>query len=296
MKWGIESRAIGGNYLFDKDMPQRIHKLNRSARGISNIPGFRAASILALEEVSVRRRRAFTLVELLVVIGIIALLLSILIPAIRKAYDRAIRIKCAANLRQIATACYLYAQDDKQGVFLYSAGPGGDDNLTTLYPKYLKHLGVAVCPGTRNRVDQASHLTDNAPNPEDTAGGHSYEARSKISGGWTWPDGKTFPSSPTVWKSFSKTARGASNMILISDADESATTNDRNNWPDPSDNHGAAGFNFAFCDTHVEWAPTGRRVLECYVNGYYNPACGPEEATVYNKYGLIAAGSKFSWK
>src|SRR5438105_2302803 len=60
------------------------------------------------------RRKAFTLVELLVVIGIIAVLVALLLPVLARVREEARRVKCASNLRQLAIGLMMYADANHQ--------------------------------------------------------------------------------------------------------------------------------------------------------------------------------------
>jgi prepilin-type processing-associated H-X9-DG protein/prepilin-type N-terminal cleavage/methylation domain-containing protein len=89
-----------------------------------------------------RQNKAFTLVELLVVIGIIALLVSILLPALNKARAAAQAVQCASNMKQLAQGVIMYATDN-DGYY-----PSNDATLphptnpavAKSYPWYTDHL------------------------------------------------------------------------------------------------------------------------------------------------------------
>ncbi len=105
-----------------------------------------------------RRRNSwlgFTLIELLVVISIIAILASLLLPALSKAKEKAKSINCINNLRQMSLSYYLYADDNKDDVvtlYLFKTAPRGayyPGSVTwwvDILRPYLQGTNIIRCP------------------------------------------------------------------------------------------------------------------------------------------------------
>ena len=94
-------------------------------------------------------RRGFTILELLVSIGVVALLLGLLIPMLSGARAAGHRAVCGTNQKQIGLACYLYVQDNRESLPRYDADPSESD---------WKYGGAIFASGDRPLLDAGRPL------------------------------------------------------------------------------------------------------------------------------------------
>lgn len=153
-------------------MPRRPQLLPNPAYNGTNREGW----IVPQNNPARRARRAFTLVELLVVVSIIALLVSILLPSLRGARDQAKLLKCGTNLAIFGKALNIYASEYQdyvpRGIWkIKASGPDADEFYWELFwdyldlptaptyqdkLKYASGAGVLHCPAFRLPDDEAS--------------------------------------------------------------------------------------------------------------------------------------------
>lgn len=106
-------------------------------------------------------QEAFTLIEVLVVVAIMALLLSLLVPALKRARDQAKITVCLTNLHDTGVALHQYTVEydpyyplvPYMGSSIYYDNPGADDNLFVLWWKKLcPNPGTFTCPSTNHKI------------------------------------------------------------------------------------------------------------------------------------------------
>lgn len=101
---------------------------------------------------------SFTLLELLIVVGIIGLLAGLLFPVLGKVRERGWQTRCLSNLHQLGIAVNLYAQDHRQYLPVAAMQPTVNTNLPAIVELLAPHVGqqqskVFQCPADRQPLD-----------------------------------------------------------------------------------------------------------------------------------------------
>lgn len=226
--------------------------------------------------------RGFTLVEVLVVVGILAVLAGLVLPSVASVRRAARKVQCVANLRQLSQASLAYAEDDARRS-LSGRTEIADTSLGYL-SLYLRQTRIFACPSTRNTISTRTgpnrftgvvepvDIQDMADDRRAIHGlsylGHAFighrtpyscEVPQGVAGTRVLPYlRKTLDLVGSYEKyhdvlGLGGVQPGPSRFWLVVD----------NYWggqvtayPDDADNHGAAGIHVSYCDGHVEWLPT----------------------------------------
>ncbi|MCE9530022.1 MAG: DUF1559 domain-containing protein [Planctomycetes bacterium] len=184
-----------------------------------------------------KHKTAFTLVELLVVIGIIALLISILLPSLNKAREQANKTNCLANLRTIGQGMRMYANDfrdrlpNSNPIGISSQGAAYNEInyvMVEFFKQDARAAGTFHCPSD---ADDRQHDITNADFVLPNSARCSYDFYSPYWAPEYGPILTRIKDAPLAWDL---------------DVNPTMTVN-------PNQNHGVKGGNVVYADGHADW-------------------------------------------
>jgi prepilin-type N-terminal cleavage/methylation domain-containing protein/prepilin-type processing-associated H-X9-DG protein len=209
-------------------------------------------------------KRGFTLIELLVVIAIIAILAAILFPVFARAREKARQSACLSNIKQIAMAGLMYAQDFDE-TFTPSEQHCDPPNYawSQLIEPYLKNEQILICPsfgGVHTSTCGAAHTKPSSY----LHGGYAINAWRDVGDGGTtqhgpgysWGQNMSDIETPAqlVYVCDQGTRSDTSNCFRISGMSQMVGGNlyENNRRYAVASRHNG-GFNASFCDGHGKW-------------------------------------------
>jgi prepilin-type processing-associated H-X9-DG protein/prepilin-type N-terminal cleavage/methylation domain-containing protein len=250
-----------------------------------------------------KKSSGFTLIEILVTLGIIVILAAILFPVFAKARASARRTSCASNLKQLATAIMMYMQDHDQTYPMIvqnktaNVSPSNPFGWADSLDPYVKNTQVFQCPDEAKAPNPSGHGLPVDPTTSSATGGYTdYWINAQLNG----VSGSTYYSlakgdiiSPTqtvlLAEGGGNSARYTANGCAASNVGDSHIADDGHPYNDTVLNTpfsctstavgvlvntstnltGAAyrhlgGSNYAFADGHVKWLAGNAKVYNRY--------------------------------